>query len=119
MNCRVDQQKALWKKYGKFDLKQGAGGIGDLEFLVQYLVLENAGEQPAIIHYPDNIRQLGTLAATGCLPESDVLQLQHIYKDYRSCLHRLALDEQAPLVADNEFAEEREFVTGAWRRELG
>ncbi|MDX1404746.1 MAG: bifunctional [glutamate--ammonia ligase]-adenylyl-L-tyrosine phosphorylase/[glutamate--ammonia-ligase] adenylyltransferase [Woeseiaceae bacterium] len=101
-----------------FDLKQGSGGIADIEFLVQYLVLQNAAEHPAVIHYPDNIRQLGTLGAAGCLAERDVVSLQQIYKAYRLCLHRLALDEQAPLVAHGQFADERQFVAELWQREF-
>ncbi|MFQ5547938.1 MAG: bifunctional [glutamate--ammonia ligase]-adenylyl-L-tyrosine phosphorylase/[glutamate--ammonia-ligase] adenylyltransferase, partial [Woeseia sp.] len=97
-----------------FDLKQGAGGIGDIEFIVQYLVLRHAKAHPAVIHYPDNIRQLGTLAAAACLAEADAVQLQDIYKKYRSRLHHLALDEKPPLVPDGEFAAERKFVTGIW-----
>lgn len=102
----------------QFDLKQGAGGIGDIEFLVQYLVLRNAREQPAVVHYSDNIRQLGTLAATGCLAETDVLQLQEIYKTYRYSLHRLALDERPPLVSNDDFTEQRQLVVRIWQREL-
>jgi glutamate-ammonia-ligase adenylyltransferase len=97
-----------------FDLKQGAGGIGDIEFIVQYLVLRNAKQHPAVIHYSDNIRQLGTLAAAGCLSEQDVMRLQKTYKEYRLRLHRLALDEQPPLVANTEFTDAREFVSGIW-----
>jgi glutamate-ammonia-ligase adenylyltransferase len=116
---RAKMRKQLDKSNAQqFDLKQGAGGIGDIEFLVQYLVLRNAAEHPAVIHYPDNIRQLGTLAAVGCLREPDVVQLQDIYKDYRLCLHRLALDEQPPLVGSGEFPDEREFVVNIWAREL-
>jgi glutamate-ammonia-ligase adenylyltransferase len=100
----------------RFDLKQGEGGIGDIEFLVQYLVLYNADRHPAVIHYPDNIRQLGTLAAAGCLEESSVLRLQKIYKDYRLRLHRLALDEKEPFAGSNDFVEERAFVMAAWHR---
>ncbi len=106
---RAKMRKQLDKSTAdQFDLKQGAGGIGDIEFLVQYLVLKHASEHPAVIHYPDNIRQLGTLAAAGCLSESVVLRLQDIYKAYRLRLHRLALDEQPPLVANDAFPEERE-----------
>jgi glutamate-ammonia-ligase adenylyltransferase len=101
---------------GLFDLKQGEGGIGDIEFMVQYLVLRNADAHPAVIHYTDNIRQLGTLAAAACLPKSDVQRLQEIYKGFRLRLHRLALDEQPPLVAATEFLPEREFVTAIWAR---
>jgi glutamate-ammonia-ligase adenylyltransferase len=103
---------------GLFDLKQGSGGIGDIEFIVQYLVLRNAKEHPAVIHYTDNIRQLGTLAAASCLPEEDAVRLQDIYKSYRLRLHRLVLDEQPPLVPGDEFSREREFVTRIWDRTM-
>ncbi len=103
---------------GIFDLKQGAGGIGDIEFIVQYLVLANAAEHPAVIHYPDNIRQLGTLGAAGCLAEAEVLRLQEIYKAYRLKLHRLALDEKPAEVVDREFSDERQFVTELWKRTI-
>jgi len=119
LSMRARMRKQLDKSDPQqFDLKQGAGGIGDLEFLVQYLVLRNACEHSAVIHYPDNIRQLGTLAATGCLPETDVLQLQEIYQTYRHCLHRLALDDASHLVSSDEFPEERQFVIRTWEREL-
>jgi len=118
-SMRAKMRKQLDKSTAQqFDLKQGAGGIGDIEFLVQYLVLKHASDHPAVIHYPDNIRQLGTLAAAGCLAESDVVRLQEIYKAYRLRLHRLALDEQPPLVANEAFPEEREFVVQVWEREL-
>lgn len=101
-----------------FDLKQGEGGIGDIEFIVQYLVLKNANQHPAVIHYSDNIRQLGTLAAAGCLPEDEVARLQGVYKAYRLRLHHLVLDAQPPLVAASEFGAEREFVTRLWARTM-
>jgi glutamate-ammonia-ligase adenylyltransferase len=100
----------------RFDLKQGEGGIGDIEFLVQYMVLSNADRHPAVIHYPDNIRQLGTLAAAGCLDQPEALQLQKIYKDYRLLLHRLALDEKEPFAGSDDFVEERAFVIALWNR---
>ncbi len=103
---------------GRFDLKQGPGGIADIEFLVQYLVLEQANRHPAVIHYTDNIRQLGTLAAARCLAPDEVTRLQGIYKRYRLCLHRLALDEQPPFAAADEFAEDRRYVTDLWQRVL-
>jgi glutamate-ammonia-ligase adenylyltransferase len=111
MREQLDRSEA-----GRFDLKQGAGGIGDIEFLVQYLVLANAKEHPAVIHYSDNIRQLGVLGAAGCLDEGDASRLQQVYRDYRLRLHHLVLDEQPPEVDDDEFGDERGFVTEAWDR---
>jgi glutamate-ammonia-ligase adenylyltransferase len=98
----------------QFDLKQGKGGIGDIEFLVQFWVLNNAAEHPAVLHYPDNIRQIGTLVAAGCLSEARAQELQEIYRNYRLSLHRLTLDRQSPLVDQSEFSRERAAVIALW-----
>jgi glutamate-ammonia-ligase adenylyltransferase len=81
-------------------------------------VLRNAASHPAVIHYSDNIRQLGTLAAASCLPDEDVSHLQEIYKSYRLRLHHLVLDERPPLVPDSDFPAEREFVNMIWSRTM-
>ena len=102
-----------------FDLKQGKGGIGDIEFLVQYLVLANAATHPSVIHYSDNIRQLDALAATGCLDATTASQLQTTYRDYRLHVHRLLLDDQVAEVGQSEFEPERRFVSEIWAVHLG
>lgn len=101
-----------------FDLKQGQGGIGDIEFLVQYLVLANAAAHPSVIHYSDNIRQLDALAASGCLDLPTASRLQSIYRDYRLRVHRLILDDQVAKIVQSEFVAERRFVSEAWARYL-
>ena len=78
-----------------FDLKQGAGGIGDIEFIVQYLVLANASAEPSVYFYSDNIRQLDALADTGILAEETARRLQDIYRAYRLRQHHLVLDQRA------------------------
>ena len=102
----------------RFDLKQGEGGIGDIEFLVQYLVLRHADDYPELVYYSDNIRQLGALEAVGLLPASDVARLQQIYRAYRLRSHRLALDELDAIVGAEEFGAERVFVSEVWRRTM-
>jgi len=97
-----------------FDLKNGAGGIGDIEFLVQYLVLSRAKAHPDVIVYSDNIRQIDALTATGCLEPAVGDRLQDCYRSYRLRQHHLVLDDQPPLVGAAEFREEREFVANAW-----
>jgi glutamate-ammonia-ligase adenylyltransferase len=100
---------------GRFDLKQGAGGIGDIEFIVQYLVLANAGKHRAVIHYPDNIRQLSTLAACRCLDEDTAYRLQDIYRAYRLRLHHLTLADAPLFVPEEEFVAEKHDVQRLWR----
>lgn len=113
MRAQLDKSNA-----DEFDLKQGLGGIGDIEFLVQYLVLQNAGEHPAVIHYPDNIRQLGTLGAAGCLSWADMSTLQDVYRRYRHRLHKLLLNERGPYTPAGEFAAERKAIIELWQRLL-
>ena len=102
-----------------FDLKHGRGGIGDIEFLVQYLVLDEAQRRPDVIEYSDNIRQLDALVAEGCLAPDIGNALQDAYRAYRLRQHHLALDDRPPLVAAGEFEQEREFVAKTWDDRLG
>jgi glutamate-ammonia-ligase adenylyltransferase len=99
-----------------FDLKQGFGGIADIEFLVQYLVLANAATHPSVFHYSDNIRQLDALRAANCVSNDESTTLQDIYRSYRLRLHHLALDQRKPLIPVDEFAGQRGYVTGMWHR---
>ena len=102
-----------------FDLKQGAGGIGDIEFLVQYLVLAHASEHPALIEFTDNIRQLDALAAADILPAHAAARLQDIYRDYRRRVHALALDEAPATVPPAGFETLRAEVIDMWTTHLG
>src|SRR6202035_2581861 len=55
-----------------FDLKQGAGGIADIEFLAQYWALLWAQQQPAVVMFSDTIRQLESVASGNFVPQSMV-----------------------------------------------
>ena len=101
-----------------FDLKNGEGGIGDIEFLVQYLVLREAREHPGVIEFTDNIRQLDALVECGALLPEAGTRLQDCYRAYRLCQHHLAIDDKEPLAGADEFQPEREFVGNIWRHWL-
>ena len=97
-----------------FDIKQGEGGVGDIEFLVQYLVLGHAHENPAVIEYSDNIRQLDALADCGAIDAESASKLQDIYREYRQRQHHLVLNDEKPLVPSGEFNAPRDFVRKTW-----
>jgi len=98
-----------------FHLKLGAGGIVDIEFMVQYAVLAWAQKAPALTQYTDNIRILETLEQVGLMTAETVAQLIAAYKAYRSTGHRLALQRQeAVLQGENVFITERQQVSGLW-----
>ncbi|GLK90525.1 bifunctional [glutamate--ammonia ligase]-adenylyl-L-tyrosine phosphorylase/[glutamate--ammonia-ligase] adenylyltransferase [Pseudomonas turukhanskensis] len=101
-----------------FDLKQDAGGIVDIEFMVQYAALAWSGAYPPLLQYTDNIRILEGLERLGLLPAADATLLQEVYKAYRSASHRLALQKQPGTVSGEQFQHERQEVMRIWR-ELG
>lgn len=99
---------------GLFDLKQDAGGVADLEFLVQYWMLKWAHRYPEIVTFSDNIRQLESLASGDLVPQWRVDFLVDTYRKYRQRLHRLSLDGAKNLIGDDEFRREREGVVAVW-----
>ena len=101
-----------------FDLKQDAGGIVDIEFMVQYAALAWSCQYPELLEFTDNIRILEGLERVGLLPGEDARLLQDIYKAYRSAAHRQALQKQPGVVSGDQFAEERRTVMRIWQ-ELG
>ena len=118
-SMRRRMRKKLDKSDAKrFDLKQGRGGISDIEFIVQYLVLKSANEHPAVIEYSDNIRQLDALAVVGDVDRKDTVRLQDIYREYRLRLHRMTLDDAAGIVDSRDFVAEREFVGNLWHAQF-
>ena len=104
---------------GRFDLKHGRGGIGDIEFIVQYLVLRNARKYPAVIRFSDNIRQIAALASAGRLDVQTAARLQNAYREFRRRLHHLSLNDRPPFVGEDELLGERDLVAAVWERHLG
>ncbi|MFJ5298182.1 bifunctional [glutamate--ammonia ligase]-adenylyl-L-tyrosine phosphorylase/[glutamate--ammonia-ligase] adenylyltransferase [Pseudomonas sp. NPDC088368] len=97
-----------------FDLKQDAGGIVDIEFMVQYAALAWSREHPALLRYTDNIRILEGLEEAGLMPAADASLLREVYKAYRSAAHRQALQKEAGAVSGDQFASERREVMRIW-----
>ena len=103
----------------RFDLKHGRGGIGDIEFIVQYLVLKHAHDHPALIRYPDVIRQIEALESAGCIEAAGAKQLRDAYRLLRNAVHRLALDDRKPFGGYADYAECRKLVTEVWQAAFG
>jgi glutamate-ammonia-ligase adenylyltransferase len=102
----------------QFDIKQGEGGVIDIEFLVQYLVLLHAPLHESLLQYPDNIRQLDVLRDAGILEEADTEALADAYRAYRERMHLLSLAGESRLAPMGEFESERSYVTKLWRDKL-
>jgi [glutamine synthetase] adenylyltransferase / [glutamine synthetase]-adenylyl-L-tyrosine phosphorylase len=103
----------------EFDIKQDAGGIGDIEFLVQYWVLAGAQAHPELLTYTDNIRQLEGLAAVGMIDEGSALWLKETYINYRTVLHHSSLEGDGErIVAAAAYQETRDRLRAIWHAAL-
>jgi glutamate-ammonia-ligase adenylyltransferase len=99
-----------------FDLKQGNGGITDIEFVVQYAVLRWASRFPVLCAYTDNLRLLDLIADLGLIPRADSDSLREAYFTYRTEVHHCALREIDGMVEHTRFAAERRVVAAVWSR---
>ncbi|UVL29120.1 bifunctional [glutamate--ammonia ligase]-adenylyl-L-tyrosine phosphorylase/[glutamate--ammonia-ligase] adenylyltransferase [Pseudomonas donghuensis] len=97
-----------------FDIKQDAGGIVDIEFMVQYAALAWSHDHPALLRWTDNIRILEELEQAGLMPASDAVLLREVYKAFRSAAHRQALQKQAGVIDAEQFVQERQEVRRIW-----
>lgn len=102
----------------QFDVKQGPGGITDLEFLVQYLTLRFAHEIPALATFTDNIRILEQAEHKQLLSKQESQALITAYIAEREVLHKLALDDRGSVTHEN-LEDYRHTVITAWQHWLG
>jgi len=97
------------------DVKQDPGGITDIEFLVQYLVLREAHRFPDLVRWSDNIRQLEALAAHAILTPVAAEELADAYRSYRQRLHHLNLAGAPGLLPKAETAALTATVIRHWQ----
>ena len=103
---------------GEFDLKQDAGGIADVEFIIDYWVLSRSKEFPDLVEYPDKVRQLDALVEHGLISARRAYRLRTIYLALRGSAHELALIEGGRVVPASAFDEERTWVCDLWKEVL-
>jgi glutamate-ammonia-ligase adenylyltransferase len=97
-----------------FDIKQDTGGIVDIEFLVQYLVLCHACDHQELLEWTDNVRLIHTLIETGVVQEFDAHILKHAYLIYRAVAHKLSLQEKPARVPPERFQLLRSKIEQIW-----
>lgn len=82
-----------------FDLKQGRGGMVDIEFIAQYLLLREAPKHPDMVLWSDNMRIFDECARLKILDQATCDALQHAYLAIRECYHRVSLANLPRIVA--------------------
>ena len=113
----IDMRDKLRQHHGldADDPKHSVGGIVDLEFISQYLVLAYAAEDAALYQYSDNIRILAAAAKHGLLAEEQKQQLQQAYQLLRGAGHRQTL-APATLPSLDSLQSAKQQVEHVWQQ---
>ncbi|MFT6030263.1 MAG: glutamate-ammonia-ligase adenylyltransferase, partial [Oleiphilaceae bacterium] len=86
-----DMREKMKANAKQLDIKQGHGGLIDIEFISQYGVLAFSSDHPLLHKWTDNIRILESLSSEKCFSEIDLKPLESAYRSLRSALHRNSL----------------------------
>jgi glutamate-ammonia-ligase adenylyltransferase len=105
---------------GLFDVKHDPGGMIDLEFVVQYLVLAHAHEHPRLVGNLGNIALLGMAGELGLIPAELARRAQDAYREFRRVQHALRLGgAQYARVPPGQLAEHAHAVRALWATVFG
>ena len=112
-SMRQRMRDELTRKAGRkakqpgFILKQGCGGIVDIEFMVQFLVLSESASCAGLQRYSDNVRILEAAGRCELLTQQEIEQLIYAYLALRSTLHEFALQETDSTGVDDREGQAR------------
>ena len=105
---------------GLFDLKHDRGGMVDIEFVVQTLVLGHAARVPALLDNAGNIALLGRAAQAGLIDATLARRTADAYRRYRREQHALRLEDlEYARIDPDAVIEERRAVLALWNAVLG
>ena len=102
-----------------FDLKQDPGGLIDVEFIVQYLVLGHARAHPELVANLGNIALLRIAGGLGLIPPALAEKVGDAYREYRRTQHAQRLNSLPGRVARESVAERIGAVRELWRFVFG
>ena len=104
---------------GLFDLKHSPGGMVDVEFVVQYLVLLHTAQHPGLAENLGNIALLQRAEAAGLLPPGMGRAAADAYRAMRRLQHRARLNEDPTALPLEQLSSERDAVQVLWQSVMG
>ena len=115
----LDMRRRLRREHGnkhpdQFHLKRDDGGITDIEFIVQYVVLLMAHQYRELVRWTDNVRLIQSLAQADLINDQIAHLLRTAYLTYRSMAHRLGLQEKAAVVPKPMFQDLQKSIGLLW-----
>jgi glutamate-ammonia-ligase adenylyltransferase len=85
------QRAAVGRGQTSFDVKHSRGGVIDVEFIVQFLILRHAHTHPSLTEVGNNVVALSTAASLGLVPVGLARASAEAYAAYRLWMHRARL----------------------------
>ena len=114
MRFLMKEKRKKVRKHGLVDIKHDKGGLIDIEFLVQYIILANASMYPKLCENIGNFALLGVIGDLQLLPASLTREISKIFVKYRELIHKNRLNNSEGLVKAEIIAKEREKVNELW-----
>ena len=116
MRSNLDKSKPTNPPFdsGVFDLKQGRGGIADIEFIIQYGVLHWATDYSALLETTGMLPLLKLLVKYKLFTESTGDRLRESFWAYRAEIHSLTMQNKPAIVDNSKFSEYRQQVIDCW-----
>ncbi len=99
---------------GRYDVKHSPGGMMDVEFAVQFLVLSQSAAHPLLLANAGNIALLQRAESAGLLPPGVGRAAADAYRELRRAQHQARLDERATQFDPDSLAVQRAAVLALW-----
>jgi glutamate-ammonia-ligase adenylyltransferase len=100
-----------------FDIKQGLGGLVDIEFLAQYLVLANASKYNQLLSACDNLSIFKLLNRYGLLLEKQQGVLSKMYQNLRALGHQAMMQNEGQLI-NQKYLVNLDEISDIWQEIL-
>lgn len=101
------------------DIKNARGGIIDIEFIVQYLILAHAGQLPAFTRNTGNIALLAVAAEAGLISPELAEQGRAAYRHYRKLQHAARLNESSKVEVNETLRQHYRQAQALWQQVFG
>jgi glutamate-ammonia-ligase adenylyltransferase len=99
----------------RINIKHSHGGMIDIEFMVQYMVLVHANKFASLSQTTDNIGLISELHHLGLISD-DFLQLRDIYQTFHKWLHSQVLQNQSAEIQSDLVHAEIDLVRACWNK---
>ena len=112
-------RKAHPVKEGQFDVKHSPGGMVDVEFAVQFLVLSQASVHPGLLQNAGNIALLLRIGEVGLVTPEIALAAADAYRELRRVQHHARLNEASTQLPTGQLDAPCKAILALWAAVFG